>query len=155
MKGNPKVIAKLNARLAEELAAVNQYILHSEMCANWGYGKLHEVIEKRAVDEMKHAETLIARILFLEGRPTVSKLAEIHVGDKVEAQLKSDLAAEHGAVKAYNEDIVSAGELEDGGTRELLERILQDEEDHVDWIEAQIDQIAQMGVQQYLAEQRG
>ena len=155
MKGNPKVIAKLNARLAEELAAVNQYILHSEMCANWGYGKLHEVIEKRAVDEMKHAETLIARILFLEGRPTVSKLAEIHVGDKVEAQLKSDLAAEHGAVKAYNEDIVSAVELEDGGTRELLERILQDEEDHVDWIEAQIDQIAQMGVQQYLAEQRG
>ncbi len=155
MKGNAKVIAKLNARLAEELGAVNQYILHSEMCANWGYGKLHEVIEKRAIDEMKHAEMLIARILFLEGKPTVSKLAEIHIGDKVEAQFKSDLAAEHGAVKAYNDDIRAADELGDGGTRDLLEKILNDEEDHVDWIEAQIDQIAQMGIQNYLAEQRG
>jgi len=155
MKGNAKVIAKLNARLAEELAAVNQYILHSEMCANWGYGKLHEVIEKRAIDEMKHAEMLIARILFLEGRPTVSKLAEIHVGDKVEVQFRSDLAAEHGAVKAYNDDIGSAADVGDAGTRELLEKILDDEEDHVDWLEAQLDQIAQMGIQQYLAEQRG
>jgi bacterioferritin len=155
MKGNAKVIAKLNARLAEELGAVNQYILHSEMCANWGYGKLHEVIEKRAIDEMKHAEMLIARILFLEGRPTVSKLAEIHVGDKVEVQFRNDLAAEHGAVKAYNDDIGTAADVGDAGTRELLEKILHDEEDHVDWIEAQLDQIAQMGIQQYLAEQRG
>jgi len=155
MKGNAKVIAKLNARLAEELAATNQYILHSEMCANWGYGKLHEVVEKRAIDEMKHVEMLIARILFLEGKPTVSKLAEIHIGDKVDGQLKSDLAAEHGAVKAYNDDIRSADEVGDAGTRELLEKILHDEEDHVDWLEAQLDQIAQMGIQQYLAEQRG
>ena len=155
MKGNAKVITKLNARLAEELAAVNQYILHSEMCANWGYGKLHEVIEKRAIDEMKHAEMLIARILFLEGKPTVSKLAEIHVGDKVEAQFKNDLAAEHGAVKAYNDDIRGADDLGDAGTRDLLEKILNDEEDHVDWIEAQLDQVAQMGIENYLAEQRG
>jgi bacterioferritin len=104
---------------------------------------------------MKHVEMLIARILFLEGKPTVSKLAEIHIGDKVELQLKNDLAAEHGAVKAYNDDIRAADELGDGGTRDLLEKILNDEEDHVDWIEAQIDQIAQMGIQNYLAEQRG
>jgi len=125
------------------------------MCANWGYGKLPEVIEKRAIDEMRHAEMLIARILFLEGKPTVSKLAEIHVGDKVDVQFKNDLAAEHGAVKAYNDDIGSAAEVGDAGTRELLEKILHDEEDHVDWLEAQLDQIAQMGIQNYLAEQRG
>jgi len=155
MKGNAKVLARLNARLAEELAAINQYMVHSEMDADWGYGKLHEVVEKRAIDEMKHAEALIGRILFLEGRPTVSKLAAIKIGEKVEAQFKNDLAAELAAVKAYNDDIRFAAESRDNGTLELLKGILKDEEDHIDWIESQLEQIAQMGIQLYLAEQRG
>jgi len=155
MKGNAKVLARLNARLAEELAAINQYMVHSEMDADWGYGKLHEVVEKRAIDEMKHAEALIGRILFLEGRPTVSKLAAIKIGEKVEAQFKNDLVAELAAVKAYNDDIRFAAESRDNGTLELLKGILKDEEDHIDWIESQLEQIAQMGIQLYLAEQRG
>ena len=153
MKGNDKIIEKLNALLADELTAVNQYIVHSEMCANWGYDKLHTVFEKRAIDEMKHAEKHIARILFLEGRPIVSNLNKINIGPDVETQHKSDWAAEEGAIKAYNDAIRLAVELSDNGTRELLENILKDEEDHIDWIEAQLDQIKQMGVQPYLSEQ--
>lgn len=153
MKGNEKIIQRLNARLAEELTAINQYIVHSEMCANWGYGRLHEAIEKRAIQEMKHAEKLIERILFFEGIPIVSRLNEIRVGPDVETQHRNDLAAEEGAVKAYNDDIKVAAELGDNGTRELLESILKDEEDHVDWLEAQLDQIGQMGIQNYLVEQ--
>ena len=153
MKGNAKVIARLNARLAEELTAISQYILHSEMCANWGYKKLHEAVEKRAKDEMKHAEMLIGRTLFLEGKPIVSKLVEMKIGAAVEAQLKNDWAAEDGAVKSYNADISFCAETNDNGTRELLASILKDEEDHIDWIEAQLDQIAQMGIQNYLVEQ--
>jgi bacterioferritin len=153
MKGNDKVIERLNARLADELAAVNQYIVHSEMCANWGYEKLHKSIEKRAIEEMKHAESLIARILFLEGIPIVSKLAAIDIGAEVESQHKKDWAAENGAVKAYNADIKAAVEAGDNGTRELFESILKDEEAHIDWIEAQLDQIRQMGIQNYLVEQ--
>ncbi len=153
MKGNAKVIARLNARLAEELTAISQYIVHSEMCANWGYKKLHEAIEKRAKDEMKHAEMLIGRILFLEGKPIVSKLVEMKIGATVEAQHKNDWAAEDGAVKSYNADINFCLETSDNGTRELLDSILKDEEDHIDWIEAQFDQIAQMGIQNYLVEQ--
>ncbi|MGQ9663081.1 MAG: bacterioferritin [Kiritimatiellia bacterium] len=155
MKGNEKVIARLNERLAEELAAINQYIVHSEMCANWGYKKLHDSIEKRAIDEMKHAEKLIARILFLEGRPIVTKLSKVDIGADVPAQLKKDHAAEHSAIKAYNDDIQFAGEAGDHGTRELLISILQDEEAHIDRIEEQLEQIAQLGVQNYLVEQMG
>jgi bacterioferritin len=153
MKGNEKVIERLNARLADELAAVNQYIVHSEMCANWGYAKLHQAIEKRAIEEMKHAERLIARILFLEGKPIVSQLAKIDIGAEVEAQHKKDWTAEDGAVKAYNADIRLAVEIGDNGSRELFESILKDEENHIDWIESQIDQIRQMGIQNYLVEQ--
>ncbi len=153
MKGNQRVIEKLNARLADELTAINQYMVHSEMCANWGYQRLHNAIEKRAIDEMKHAEKLIERILFLEGSPTVSKLNDIHIGAEVQSQHKNDWAAEETAVKAYNEDVRQATELGDNGTRELLESILKDEEEHVDWLEAQLDQIKQMGVQNYLVEQ--
>ena len=153
MKGNPKVIAKLNELLAEELTAINQYIVHSEMCDNWGYGKLHKAIEKTAIDEMKHAEKLIARILFLEGAPTVSKLNAINIGKTVPGIMQNDLAAEGGAVPSYNTAILLANELKDGGTRELLEHILEDEERHVDWLEAQRDQIAQMGIENYLAMQ--
>jgi bacterioferritin len=155
MKGNDKVIERLNARLADELAAVNQYIVHSEMCANWGYEKLHKAIEKRAIEEMKHAEALIARILFLEGRPIVSQLAKIDIGPDVEAQHQKDWAAEDGAVKAYNADIQLATQVGDNGSRDLFESNLKDEEAHIDWIEAQLDQIKQMGIQNYLVEQTG
>ena len=155
MKGNDKMIEKLNALLADELTAVNQYIVHSEMCANWGYDKLHAIFEKRAIDEMKHAEKHIARILFLEGRPIVSTLNKINIGPDVETQHKNDWAAEEGAIKAYNGAVRLAVELGDNGTRELLESILKDEEDHIDWIEAQLDQIKQMAIQPYLSEQIG
>lgn len=153
MKGNEKIIERLNALLADELTAINQYMVHSEMCANWHYNRLHEAIEKRAITEMKHAETLIARILFLEGRPIVSVLNKISIGAEVEAQLQNDLAAEMGAVQAYNEAIQLAAQASDNGTREMLEAILKDEEDHVDWLEAQLDQIKQMGIQDYLSAQ--
>ena len=155
MKGNDKIIEKLNALLADELTAVNQYIVHSEMCANWGYDKLHAILEKRAIDEMKHAEKHIARILFLEGRPIVNNLNKINIGPDVETQHKNDWAAEEGAIKAYNDAVRLAVELGDNGTREMLEATLKDEEDHIDWIEAQLDQIKQMGVQPYLSEQIG
>ena len=153
MQGNQKVIETLNALLADELSAINQYMVHSEMCANWGYERLHEAIEKRAFTEMKHAESLIERVLFFDGQPIVSQLNPISIGPDVEAQHKNDLAAEIGAVKAYNDGIRLAVEAGDNGTRELLESILKDEEEHVDWLEAQLDQIEQMGIQNYLVEQ--
>lgn len=153
MKGNEQIIAQLNVLLADELTATNQYILHSEMCANWGYDRLHEKIEKRAIQEMRHAEKLIARILFLEGMPVVSRLNDLHVGVDVEQQLQNDWNAEHEAVQAYNAGVKLAVELGDNGSRALLESILHDEEDHIDWLEAQQDQIKQMGLQNYLAEQ--
>ena len=153
MKGNEKVIQTLNSLLADELTAVNQYIVHSEMCANWGYEKLHHAIEKRAIEEMKHAEKLIARLLFLEGRPIVSQLNPLHIGDTIPGQLEHDHDAEQGAVMAYNEGIRLSAEVGDNGTRVLLESILKDEEDHIDWLEAQLDQIEQMGLPNYLVEQ--
>ena len=128
-------------------------MVHSEMCDDWGYGRLHEAIEKRAVDEMRHAEKLIGRILFLDGKPIVSEPSPITIGADVEAQLRNDLAAELGAVTAYNEGIRLAVEVGDNGTRDLLEETLADEEDHIDWLEAQLDQIEQMGIQNYLVEQ--
>jgi bacterioferritin len=153
MKGNEQVIKKLNDLLADELTAINQYMVHSEMCDNWGYGKLHKTIEKRAIDEMKHAEKLIARIIFIDGKPTVSKLNKIVIGADIETQLKNDLGAENVAIKSYNEGIKLALELGDNGSRELMDSILKDEEDHLDWLEAQLDQIKQMGIQNYLVEQ--
>jgi bacterioferritin len=153
MKGNEQIVEKLNALLADELTAINQYMVHSEMCADWGYERLHEAIEKRAIEEMRHAEKLIARILFLEGRPIVSELNPIAIGAEVEAQHLNDLAAEEGAVQAYNAGIRLAVEVGDNGTRELFESILKEEEVHLDWLEAQLDQIGQMGIQNYLVEQ--
>jgi bacterioferritin len=153
MKGNEKILETMNALLADELTATNQYILHSEMCANWGYDKLHGYIEKRAIEEMKHAEKLIGRILFLEGLPIVSKLNDIHIGADVPKQLKNDWEAEKTAITAYNAAVRQAVELGDNGSRALLESILQDEENHIDWLEAQLDQIEQMGYQNYLTEQ--
>lgn len=153
MKGNEKVIATLNFLLADELTAVSQYMVHSEMCANWMYAELAEKIEKRAIEEMKHAEKHIGRILFLEGVPIVSNLNKMAIGPDVETMLKNDEQAESGAIKAYNDAIKQAAELGDNGTREMLEDILGDEEAHIDWIEAQLDQIKQMGIQNYLVEQ--
>ncbi len=155
MKGNEEVLASLNFLLADELTAINQYMVHSEMCANWGYGELHEYVEKRAITEMRHAEKLIGRIIFLNGKPIVSDLNPLHIGGSVVDQLKHDLDAETGAVANYNKAIRQAGELGDNGTRALLESILQDEEDHADWIETQLDQIDQMGLSAYLVEQVG
>jgi len=155
MKGNERLMVELNARLSEELAAINQYMVHSEMCDNWGYTKLHQAIEKRAIDEMKHAEKLIGRLLFLEGLPIVSHLAGIHIGADVAAQLQNDLQGEYDADRAYNETIRLAVEVGDNGSRELLESILADEEVHIDWLEAQLDQIEQIGLQHYLVEQIG
>jgi bacterioferritin len=153
MKGNAKVIATLNNLLADELTAINQYMVHSEMCDNWGYAKLHKADEKRAIDEMKHAEKLIGRILFLEGRPEVGELRKIHIGPEVPKQHSNDRASEADAIKAYNAGIKLCVEVGDNGSRELLEAILKDEETHIDWLEAQLDQLEQMGSQNYLVEQ--
>ncbi len=155
MKGNEKIIEQLNARLAEELTAINQYMVHAEMCDNWRYKKLDEAIEKRAVNEMKHAEKLIARILFLEGVPVVSNLNKVFIGADVPKMHASDHTAEDTAIKNYNESIRLAVEVGDNGTRDLLQSILLDEEEHIDWIEGQLDQIKQMGIQNYLVEQIG
>src|ERR1035437_1469979 len=153
MKGNEKIIESLNTRLAEELTAINQYFVHAEMCENWGYERLHSMIRKRSIDEMKHAEKLIARILFLNGKPIVSKLNKINIGSDVPKFHENDRNAEEGAIRGYNESIRLAAELGDNGSRELLESILKDEEEHIDLIEAQLEQISQMGVPQYLVEQ--
>ena len=153
MKGHPDIINTLNALLADELTAINQYILHGEMCEDWGYDKLHEAIEKRAIQEMIHAEKLIGRILFLEGMPVVSELNKIHIGENVLKQFEYDHAAELDAVQAYNKAVAQTTELADNGTKILIESILTDEEDHIDWIEEQLDQIEQMGYERYLNKQ--
>ncbi len=153
MKGDPKLLQTLNSLLADELTAINQYMVHSEMAEAWGYKKLHEAFEKRAIDEMKHAETLIGRILFLEGTPTVSKLNKMMIGADVPKQLAGDRGLEMMAVKAYNEAIVLAGDVKDFATRQILEKILQDEDRHIDQIEEMQDQIKQMSLQIFLTTQ--
>lgn len=155
MKGNQKLIDALNERLAEELGAINQYFVHAEMCEDWGYESLQAAIKQRSIQEMKHAEQLIERILFLEGRPIVSNLGPITIGKKVEEMHAKDLNAEADAVKNYNDTIKLAVEVGDNGTKSMLEAILADEEEHLDWLEEQQDQIEQMGIQIYLSEQRG
>lgn len=153
MKGNEKLISTLNSLLADELTAINQYMVHSEMCDDWGYEKLHKHFEKRAIDEMKHAEKLIGRILFLEGTPTVTNLNKIMIGDTIEKQLQNDHTAEQGAIKAYNDAIVLAGEVKDFATRDILQQILNDEDEHMDGIEELQDQIEQMTLQVFLTTQ--
>jgi bacterioferritin len=153
MKGNAKLITVLNSLLAEELTAINQYMLHSEMCENWGYGKLHAAIKKQAMDEMHHAEWLIERIIFLDGAPTVSKLNPMKIGKTVLEMIKNGNADELDAVRNYNNAIKLAREVSDQSTADLLTKILKMEEDHVDWGEVQRDQIAQMGLENYLVTQ--
>jgi bacterioferritin len=151
MKGNEKLLKTLNSLLADELTAINQYMVHAEMCSSWGYSKLHDAIQARAITEMKHAEHLIERILFLEGKPIVSSLNDIHIGDEVPKMMTNDLAAEMGAVKSYNDAIKLASEVGDNATGEILKSILNDEDAHVDEIEEQKDQIGQMGIGIYLS----
>jgi bacterioferritin len=155
MKGNDRVLAVLNQLLAEELTAISQYMVHSEMCESWGYNKLHAAIEKQAMEEMKHAEWLIQRILFLDGSPIVSKLNAMKIGKDVPQMVAYDEEGELGAVRAYNAGIRVAREAEDQATADLLTKILKMEEDHVDWAEVQRAQIEQMGLQVYLANQSG
>ena len=153
MKGAKKVIETLNSLLADELTAVNQYMVHAEICDNWGYGKLHGVIQKRAVEEMKHAEKLIGRIVFLEGLPIVSDLKKMHIGAEVPQMFSSDHDLENGAIMAYNAGILVCGDAKDFATREILEGILKDEDRHIDNIEAVQDEIAQMGIKMFLSTQ--
>ena len=153
MKGNPKVIDALNEALHEELTAINQYFLHAEMCENWHYDKLGTYIRKQSIDEMKHAEQLIERILFLDGVPNMTELTQLTVGKNVKAQLESDLNLEIAAVAMYNRGVELARAESDNASRELFERLLQDEEEHVDWLEAQIHQIGEIGYERYLSQQ--
>ena len=153
MKGNRKMLTVLNQLLADELTAISQYMVHSEMCDNWGYEKLHKAIESQARDEMHHAEWLIQRIIFLEGAPIVSKLKEIRIGKDVPAMIGTDQEDEVGAIQAYNAAIRLGHEVDDQGTVDLLTKIVTMEEGHEDWAEAQRDQIAQMGLQNYLVNQ--
>lgn len=153
MKGNQKLINVLNDLLADELTAINQYMVHAEMCDNWGYEKLHKAIEKQAIDEMHHAEWLIQRILFLEGMPVVSKLNKINIGKSVKDMIYNDQDAEVDAIKAYNAAVKLAREVSDQASVDLLSKILNMEEGHVDWAEMQRDQIEQMGLENYLATQ--
>jgi bacterioferritin len=153
MKGNEKLITVINALLADELTVVNQYMVQSGMCANWGYSKLHQAFKKLAIDEMHHAEWLIERILFFDAAPTVSKLNPIKIGKTVLDMINNDDNTELEVVRSYNDAIKLARNLNDQGTVDLLTKILKMEEDHVDWAEAQRTQIQQMGIENYLVSQ--
>lgn len=153
MQGNAKVIAALNEALKEELTAINQYFLHAEMCENWHYKKLADHIRKESIDEMRHAELLIERILFLDGLPNMTELMQLSVGSNVQAQIESDLKLEVNAVAMYNRFVQLARDEGDNASRELFERLLRDEETHVDWLEAQVHQIKELGYERYLSQQ--
>ncbi len=153
MQGNPDVIGRLQLALTEELTAISQYFLHAEMCENWKYEKLAKFIKKQSIDEMKHAEDLIERILFLEGTPNLTELMPLNIGPNVKAQLENDLKLELNAVKMYNESVQIARDRGDNASRELFERLLRDEEQHVDWLEAQLHQVNEMGYERYLSQQ--
>lgn len=155
MKGNPKVLAELNRALKEELMAINQYFLHAEMCENWGYKKLSTYIKKQSIDEMKHAESLIERILFLDGTPSLTDPMQLSIGSNVKQQLESDLKLEIAAVALYNNAVKVARDEGDNASRELFERLLKNEEEHIDWLEAQTHQIQEMGYERYLGQQIG
>lgn len=153
MKGNQDLINSLNSLLSDELTAINQYMVHSEMCENWGYQKLHAAIRKQAFDEMKHAEWLIERILYFDSAPTVSVLKQIRIGKSVMEMINNDNEDEHDAVHSYNEAIKLARDVQDQGTVDLLTKIIVMEEGHIDWAEKQSAQIEQMGIENYLINQ--
>ncbi len=153
MKGDAKVIELLNAVLTNELTAINQYFLHARMCSNWGYHRLAERIRKESIDEMKHADRLIERVLFLEGLPNLQRLDKLAIGQTVPEILRNDLSLEMVAIPFLNDSLKLCREVGDHGTEELLRAILTSEEEHVEWLEAQLALIAQVGEQNYLSQQ--
>ena len=153
MKGDAKVIAVLNQVLKAELTAINQYFLHAEMCENWGYEKLAKHTRKESIEEMQHAEKLMERILLLDGTPNMSDYFKINIGQNVKAQLQNDLQVEYDAVKRLNAGVETCVNAGDNGSRDLLEEILTDEEEHIDWLEGQLHAIGEMGIENYLAQQ--
>jgi len=153
MKGDARVIAVLNDVLTNELTAINQYFLHARLCENWGYERLWKKVRAESIDEMQHADKVIQRILYLDGHPNLQKLGKLEVGETVLEQLKSDLALEKRAIPVLNAGIALCREKGDNGTAELLEEILVDEEEHADWLEAQLTLVSQAGEQNYLAQQ--
>jgi bacterioferritin len=153
MKGDPKVIDLLNEILTGELTAINQYFLHAKMCQNWGYMRLYEHIRKESIDEMKHADMLIERVLFLEGLPNLQRLGKLNIGQSVVEMLKNDLAVEAVAIPLLNRSIEQCRAAGDNGSEHLLVEILTSEEEHVDWLEAQLDLVKQVGEGHYLAQQ--
>ncbi len=153
MKGDAKVIEFLNQVLKAELTAINQYFLHAEMCENWGYERLAKLIKKESIEEMTHAEKLMERILYLDGTPNMTDYFKINVGATVETQLKNDLQLEYDAVRRLNQGIKLCVAAGDNGSRDLAQKILDDEEHHIDWLEGQLHAIGEMGVANYLAQQ--
>lgn len=153
MKGDPKIIECLSTVLKAELTAINQYFLHAEMCENWGYERLAKHTRKESIEEMVHAEKLMERILYLDGTPNMSDYFKINIGGDVPQQFKNDLQLEYDAVKRLNEFVTIATDVGDFGTRQLFEKILKDEEEHIDWLEAQLHAIEEMGIQNYLSQQ--
>lgn len=152
MRAKDGIIEVLNEVLCAELTAINQYFIHAKMCGNWGYLRLQATIRKESIDEMRHAEMVIERILYLEGVPNLQRLAKLNVGETVEEQLKSDLALEYLAIDRLNAGIRLARDVNDNGTREMLERILVSEEQHTDWLETQLETIRQIGLANYLSQ---
>lgn len=153
MKGSAKVIELLNTVLTNELTAINQYFLHARICENWGYERLWKKVRAESIDEMKHADRIIERILYFEGMPNLQRLAKINIGETVEEQLKLDLALEQAAIPVLNQGVALCRAEGDNGTAELLEDILREEEDHANWLEAQLTLVEQVGLQRYLSEQ--
>lgn len=152
MQGDPELIELLNDVLTAELTAVNQYFLHARMCENWGYHKLAEHVQHESIDEMKHAQELIDRILYLDGFPNLQRLGALRIGETVPEQFESDLAVEHQAIERLNRGIARCMELADHGTADLLRRILVAEEEHTDWLETQLETIRQIGLELYLSQ---
>lgn len=153
MKGNDEVIRLLNELLTNELSAINQYFIHSKMCANWGLDRLAGKIRAESIDEMRHADEVISRILYLEGVPNLQRLHKLQVGETVREQLQSDLDLEHRAIKFLNDGIDAARKVGDNGSEDLMKKILVAEEEHTDWLETQLELIKQVGEQNYLAQQ--
>ena len=153
MQGDPRIIEILNEVLTGELTAINQYFLHARICKNWGYERIANTIHKESIDEMKHAQNLTDRVLFLDGIPNLQKLGKLNIGETVPEQLKSDMALEFQAIERLRTGINLCMDLRDYASKDLLEQILVDEERHVDWLEAQLKQIADIGVENYLAQQ--
>ncbi len=153
MKGKSEVISVLNEMLQEELCAINQYMIHAEMCDNWGYKKLGRFIKKQSIGEMKHAERLMERVLFLEGTPDVNNMPKVRVGKDVPQQIEFDLGLEKGAVASYNRAIEICRKVSDNASADFLLVILKDEEQHVDFLETQLEVISKIGLENYLTQQ--